>query len=156
MARILVLGGGVCGLSAGLMLARDGHAVTVLERDAAPVPDSPERAWAEWRRAGVPHFKQPHGLQPRARASSTASCPTSSRPAWRPAPRVGDPLDFMPPTIADRGPRPGDERFRTLQVRRPVLEQALARVADAEPGLTVRRRAGVARLLTQGVNGSRG
>ncbi|MEA2305105.1 MAG: hypothetical protein QOH43_2385, partial [Solirubrobacteraceae bacterium] len=37
MARIVVLGAGVCGLAAGLMLRRDGHTVTVLERDPAPV-----------------------------------------------------------------------------------------------------------------------
>ena len=30
---VLVLGGGVAGLSAGLMLARDGHRVTLVERD---------------------------------------------------------------------------------------------------------------------------
>ena len=33
MTRIAVLGGGVCGLASGLMLARDGLEVTVLERD---------------------------------------------------------------------------------------------------------------------------
>jgi glycine/D-amino acid oxidase-like deaminating enzyme len=35
MARIVVLGAGVCGLAAGLMLRRDGHEVTLLERDRA-------------------------------------------------------------------------------------------------------------------------
>ena len=154
MARILVLGGGVCGLSAGLMLARDGHAVTLLERDAAPVPDSPERAWGAWRRAGVPHFKQPHGLQPLARTVLERELPDVVAACLQSGATVGDPLAYMPPTITDRAPRPGDERFRTLQVRRPVLEQALARIADAESGLTVRRRTGVAGLLTQGANGS--
>ena len=154
MARILVLGGGVCGLSAGLMLARDGHAVTLLERDAAPVPDSPERAWGAWRRAGVPHFKQPHGLQPLARTVLERELPDVVAACRQSGATIGDPLDYIPPTISDRAPRPGDERFRTLQVRRPVLEQALARIADAESGLTVRRRTGVAGLLTQGANGS--
>ena len=41
----IVLGAGPIGLAAGMMLARDGHSVTVLERDPAPVPDSPEEAW---------------------------------------------------------------------------------------------------------------
>ncbi|TPE64782.1 FAD-binding oxidoreductase [Sandaracinobacter neustonicus] len=45
MSRILVLGGGVVGLSAALALARAGHAVTVLEPDAA-------RAAASWGNAG--------------------------------------------------------------------------------------------------------
>jgi 2-polyprenyl-6-methoxyphenol hydroxylase-like FAD-dependent oxidoreductase len=65
-----------------------------------------------------------------------------------------DPLVSMPPTITDRAPRPGDDRFRTLNVRRAVVEQVLARIADAEPGLTVRRGAAVERLLTTGLNGS--
>ena len=36
--RILIIGGGICGLGAALLLARDGHEVTVLERDAEPIP----------------------------------------------------------------------------------------------------------------------
>ena len=35
---ILMAGGGICGLGAALLLARDGHDVTVLERDADPHP----------------------------------------------------------------------------------------------------------------------
>ena len=31
--RILIIGGGICGLGTALLLGRDGHEVTVLERD---------------------------------------------------------------------------------------------------------------------------
>ena len=41
MARIVVMGAGICGLAGAMMLSRDGHEVTVLERDPAPVPASP-------------------------------------------------------------------------------------------------------------------
>ena len=75
MAKVIVLGGGVCGLASGLMLARDGHEVTVLERDPAPVPDSPEHAWEAWERGGVAQFRQAHYLQPRARAVLEAELP---------------------------------------------------------------------------------
>ena len=43
--RILIVGGGICGLGMALLLARDRHEVTLLERDAAPIPESPEAAW---------------------------------------------------------------------------------------------------------------
>ena len=45
MSKILVLGGGVIGLSTAMMLARRGHDVTVFERDSKPLPASPEDAW---------------------------------------------------------------------------------------------------------------
>jgi phytoene dehydrogenase-like protein len=42
MSTILVLGGGVIGLSMAMMLARQSHDVTVFERDSEPLPGSPE------------------------------------------------------------------------------------------------------------------
>jgi 2-polyprenyl-6-methoxyphenol hydroxylase-like FAD-dependent oxidoreductase len=45
-----------------LMLARDGLEVTVLERDGAPAPGSPDDAWQAWERHGVAQFRQPHYL----------------------------------------------------------------------------------------------
>ena len=60
-----------------------------------------------------------------------------------------DPLAFMPPSITDRAPRDGDDRFRTVTARRPVFEQVLGRAADAEPGLEIRRGVAVAGLVAR-------
>jgi 2-polyprenyl-6-methoxyphenol hydroxylase-like FAD-dependent oxidoreductase len=148
---MIVLGGGVCGLAAGLMLARDGHEVTLLERDPAPAPDTAHEAW-EWERAGVPHFQQAHGIQPLARQILDDELPGLGDAMVAAGARLANPLDFMPPAIADR--RPGDERFLSLQMRRPAMEQVVASAAESEPGLTVRRGTAVTALLTRGMNGS--
>jgi glycine/D-amino acid oxidase-like deaminating enzyme len=50
MSTIVVLGGGVVGLSVAMMLAKQGHNVTVFEHDAEPLPGSPEEAWHAWER----------------------------------------------------------------------------------------------------------
>ena len=148
MAKVIVLGGGVCGLATGLMLARDGHEVTVLERDAAPVPDSPEHAWEAWERRGVAQFRQAHYLQPRARAVLEAELPdVLDALAAAGAARLDWPR-MMPPSITDREPRPGDERLVTLTARRTTLEQLFARAAAAQDGLEVRR--GVAAAALEG------
>lgn len=149
MPEILVLGGGVCGLAAATMLARDGHDVTVLERDAGSAPGSPEEAWEGWERPGVAQFRQAHYLQPRAWHVLDAGLP-EIRGALASADAAEiDTLSLMPPAIADRGPRPGDERFRTLTARRSTIEQAFAQAADAQQRLEVRRGVPVAGLVTQ-------
>ncbi|MCW3046839.1 MAG: dependent oxidoreductase [Solirubrobacterales bacterium] len=149
MARVVVLGAGVCGLGAALMLRRDGHDVAVLERDPAPVPDSNEGAWERWERAGVTQFRQAHFLQPLGRIVLDEELPDVRDALLAAGAARFDPLRLMPPWIADRRPRPGDERFATITARRPVMEHAFARVAQEE--VDVRRGIEVERLLTNGV-----
>jgi 2-polyprenyl-6-methoxyphenol hydroxylase-like FAD-dependent oxidoreductase len=45
MVRSVVCGAGVIGLATALLLARDGHEVTVVETDPQPPPDTPAQAW---------------------------------------------------------------------------------------------------------------
>ncbi len=154
MARIVVLGGGVCGLSSGLMLARDGHEVTVLERDTDPVPGSVDGAWEQWSRDGVTQFRLAHFLQPAGSVVLGEELPDvldglASTGALR-----LDLIGLMPPTLTDRSPRAGDERFVTYTARRPVFERVLGEVAESEPVLEVRRGAVVKELIVQAANGT--
>jgi 2-polyprenyl-6-methoxyphenol hydroxylase-like FAD-dependent oxidoreductase len=134
--RIVVVGAGICGLVAGLLLARDGHEVTRLERDAHGVPDGLQAAWEDWERDGVVQFRQAHYLQPRGRAILESELPDVFDALAAAGAIRFDVLSIMPPTIADRGPRDGDERFVTLTARRPVLEHVLARTAAEQAGPT--------------------
>jgi len=153
MPKIVVLGAGVCGLAAGILLSRDGHEVTVLERDADPVPSSPEEAWERWSREGVNQFRQAHYLTSRGRIVLEAALPDVLASLEAAGAIPFDPLLIMPPSITDRTPRDGDDRFRTFNARRPVFEQVLGHAADAERGLEIRRGVAVAGLLTRAGNG---
>src|SRR4051794_30363880 len=139
MAHTIVLGGGLCGLTAAMMLARDGQRVTVLERDPDPVPADPEAAWDRWRRDGVAQFRQAHYLQPLGRQVLDAELPDVRRALQDAGALRFNPLDAMPPSVTDRAPRPGDERFVTWTARRALVEQVIARAADAQAGLEIRR-----------------
>ena len=67
MAHIVVLGAGLGGLASALLLARDGHQVTVLERDGAEPEGEAEELWRSWERPGVSQFRLPHIKQARWR-----------------------------------------------------------------------------------------
>jgi 2-polyprenyl-6-methoxyphenol hydroxylase-like FAD-dependent oxidoreductase len=121
------------------MLARDGHEVTVLERDAAPVPESVDEAWDGWSRGGVSQFRMAHFLQPAGRAVLEQELPDVFDALVSAGAMRMDLLGLMPPTVADREPRAGDERFVTYTARRPVFEQVLGKAAEDEPSLLVRR-----------------
>ena len=152
--KVVVVGAGVCGLTAAMLLARDGHGVTVLERDDQPVPDSPEQAWGGWKRGGVAQFRQAHYLTPRGWAVLAAELPDVAA-AFEAAGAVPfDLLSLMPPSITDRGPRPGDERLATVTGRRPTLEHVVARAAQDEPGVEIRRGTSVAELTLRDLDGT--
>src|SRR5207247_5317204 len=60
MAKIVMAGGGICGLGTAMMLARRGHEVIRLERNTAEPPETIEKAWDAWDRAGVGQFRLGH------------------------------------------------------------------------------------------------
>jgi 2-polyprenyl-6-methoxyphenol hydroxylase-like FAD-dependent oxidoreductase len=139
MGSIVVCGGGVIGLSAAMMLARDGHEVTVLEADSEHVPVSPGEAWESWRRTGVSQFRQPHNLFARFRQVCDQELPGLTERLLAAGCVWSDPLASLPPGISDRAPRPGDEAFRSVTGRRPVTEAAIAAAAQEQPGVEIRR-----------------
>ena len=145
---ILVLGGGICGLGTALLLARDGHDVTVLERDPDPLPDSPLDAWDTWTRKGVAQFRQPHNFMPGLRLLLEAELPAVDARVWDAGVARWDLLNPMPPSIADRTPRDGDDRLWTYTARRPAAEWIFADAAQRDARVTVRRGVKVTGLVS--------
>ena len=145
MSRILVLGAGVIGLSTATMLSRQGHDVTVLERDSEPVPRTTDEAWDGWARRGVAQFRQPHFLHAGARQLLERHLPDAKQALLNAGCVTFDYSAIMPPTIYDRAPRNGDEKFVTVTGRRTAVEFGIAKTAESL--VCVRRGISVAGLL---------
>lgn len=128
---VAVLGGGMAGLSTALLLARDGHGVTLIERDPFVVGDA--LASPAWDRRGIPHFLQPHAFIPRGRLELQQELPDVYGSLLAAGAHEVDTARKL------SGPRQaGDEELRYLAVRRPLIEWALRAAVMDEPAVEVR------------------
>src|SRR5258706_11164988 len=146
MARIVFAGGGIVGTCAAMMLATDGHDVTVLERDPTP-PPPPDIAWDEWDRRGVNQFKMLHFFLARFREVADAELPGLTDAMIAGGALRMNPLVGVPDEITG-GWRVGDERYDVVTARRPVAEAIIADAAGKTAGVTVRRGVSVVGVLS--------
>lgn len=143
---VAIIGGGMCGMLTGMLLADDGHRVVVVERDPS-TPPSPTEAWDEWDRSSVRQFHMGHFFLPRFRAELQAHLPRVIEAIRAVGALSVNPIAQMPDSFSG-GWQDGDERFEAVTGRRPVVEAVVAACAADTPGLTVRRGVTVARLVT--------
>lgn len=139
------MGAGVNGLSTALLLAADGHDVTVLERDPEGPPSPAEVAWRGWERRGVNQFRMIHMFASRWRQIVDTELPEVARTLEAAGGLRANPLASIPGSFSG-GWREGDEIFEMLTGRRPVVEAVLAQVAARTPGIDIRRGVAVAGL----------
>ncbi|MER7577054.1 FAD-dependent oxidoreductase [Streptomyces sp. NPDC126514] len=141
MAHIVVIGAGIVGSFASMVLAQEGHRVTLLERD-------PVGREALESRQGVKQYEQTHILMPGGARILDQETPDAVRRILDAGGRSHDMLAgvWAAGTVGPR--RPGDEQYETYAARRPVLEAALQGAATATGGVTLRAGSRVRALLT--------
>ena len=147
MAKIVIVGAGVVGLGAGLLLCGDGHEVVVLERDAGAPPAGAEEIWSTWQRKGVSQFRLPHFFLARYSGLLDAELPEVMKALVAAGAVRRNPVLDAPEAL--RGPaREEDGVFECISGRRCVVEAAVASVAGRAPHLEIRRGTAVAGLIT--------
>ena len=144
--KTLVVGGGIMGLCTAMLLANDGHEVTVLERDVHGPPD-PLESFESWERRGVNQFRLAHFF-----LSGFRQIIESELPLLRDGLAEAGALSYnVLANIPDEmkgGPRADDDRFDVITGRRPIVEAVTAGLAEDTANVTIRRGASVKMLLT--------
>ena len=146
MARIVIIGAGVVGLGTAMLLAGDGHQVTVLERDPISPPE-PVEAWERWQRPGLNQFRLPHFFLAGFRSVVDAELPEVSG-ALRAAGALRLNVIGDAPREMTGGWRDGDDCYELLTGRRPVVEAVIATQAAATRGVEVRRGTAVTGMVS--------
>src|SRR5579863_7284476 len=139
MAKIVVVGAGVVALGTAMLLAGDGHQVTMLERDPDGPPADLDEAWEHWQRPGLNQFRMAHAFLGGFREVMDAELPEVAKAlADAGALRLNFIRSVLPPSMTG-GWQDGDERYEWLTGRRVMMEAVLAMAAELTPGVRIRR-----------------
>jgi len=126
--RVVITGAGIAGLMSALYLARDGHNVILLERDATPLPATPDEAFT-WKRRGAPQVRHPHAFLARLRNLLRDDLPDVRQDLLDAGCVEVGWADIVPDTLDDRTPQPGDDDMTLIASRRTTFEWVLRRAA---------------------------
>jgi len=125
--HVVVIGGSVAGLGAGLALANDGHRVTILEGDASPMPESHVAAFERWERRGSPQTRHSHALLARLRNLIRDHAPELLAKLLACGAGELRFTDMLAQLGPDAAPQPGDDDVVLLACRRATFEWVLRR-----------------------------
>jgi 2-polyprenyl-6-methoxyphenol hydroxylase-like FAD-dependent oxidoreductase len=145
MDKVIIVGAGIAGLGTALALGRQGQRVILCERDAAPVPATPEEMWSAWPRPGVAQTYLGHSFIPRTYVLLRDHFPDVLQRLRETGTVFFDFAAAMPGP--DRLPEDAD--MMSIQCRRPTLEGFLRQAVEAEPHVEVRADCAVAGLLAE-------
>ena len=135
-------------MGSALGLARQGHDVTVFERDDTPMPESAEEAF-EWDRRGAPQVRHSHAFLARLRNMLRDDYPdvyAALLAEGATEMRFGDDL---PPAMTNFERLPSDDDLVMLACRRTTFEWVLRRLALAEGRVTFKSGVAVEGLVAE-------
>lgn len=128
---VVIVGAGITGLCTGLALAKNGHPVTLVERDAPPPAGDVDEAFFQWNRRGAAQFRHPHAFLAAMSNLLENSFPDLIEEFWRAGARKITFKDMLPPELeSEYVAEPGDEKLWLLMCRRATMETVFRRYAE--------------------------
>jgi len=133
--HVIIVGGGITGLAAALILGRRGARITLLERDAEPAVCSAAEAFEAWRRAGAPQVRHSHVFLGRLRSLLRDHYPELLDDLLAAGARELRVIERPPPALRGLRPESGDDDLVIIGCRRTtfewILRQHVMQHADA-------------------------
>jgi 2-polyprenyl-6-methoxyphenol hydroxylase-like FAD-dependent oxidoreductase len=139
--HVVIVGGSVAGMATALTLTRQGHDVTLLEREALPDCDSAVDAFARWDRRGAPQTRHSHAFLARIHNRIKATEPILYQALLDAGAEPMPFSDLAKETFPDAELLPEDEEISLLACRRMTLDWVLRR--HVERNTKARYREGV-------------
>lgn len=134
--KIIVLGGGIAGLSTALALGRADREIIIIDRDPPPPESSADAAFDEWERRGVGHVRHSHAFLARLHNIIRDNYPELLQDLLDAGCREIQFQDNLPLNqqaiyVGD----PGDKDLTILTSRRTTLELVMRRYVARQPGV---------------------
>jgi 2-polyprenyl-6-methoxyphenol hydroxylase-like FAD-dependent oxidoreductase len=145
VTEIVIVGAGIGGLGAALLLGRQSRQVIVCERDAALVPRSADEMWSDWCRPGTPQAPLGHGFSGGFRRLLQERAPDVLKQLGE----VGAPsMDWGADLPGDERRSEDDDMVGFLS-RRAIVEGVLRQAVEAEPTVELRPGCRVTGLVAE-------
>ena len=143
----VIIGGGITGLAAALVLRARGARVTIVERDPEPSLTSAGDAFATWERKGAAQVRHSHAFLGRLRSLLRERYPALLDALLAAGARELKMMQHPPRTLRGLKPEPGDEQLVALGCRRTTFEWVTRRFVLAHGDVTVIPNATVRSLI---------
>ena len=136
-------------MCAAMTLVRQGHRVTLFERDGPPPAGDADNAFFDWQRTGAAQFRHPHAFLGLMCNLIETHHPELLDAFLKAGARQVKFTDMLNPTLqASYRPVPGDEKLWVLLCRRATMETVIRNHVESLPGVSIRNHAKVTGLLT--------
>lgn len=136
--NIIIVGAGIAGLGCAMALAREGRAITLLDRDPPPSTDI-ETAFEQWERKGVTQLRHSHVFLGCLVSLIRKRHPLLHSMLLKAGAREVGFAESLPPQLRDTYvAAPGDEDLAFLFSRRTTLEYVMRAFVQTLPGVTFR------------------